>query len=69
MKDDKLGNWDQDVWDESISSKIKMVIMDYKNILGIINKNQMKDYQYYENFLTLLNKVADLATIDPKMWL
>lgn len=52
MKDDELGDWDSGVWDESTASVLKLAIMDFRNVPGVINMGSCKaGTPYFVDFL------------------
>jgi hypothetical protein len=70
MEDDDIGEWDTNVWQESTKTSLKMAIMDFQNIPGIINKLKSSDAApYYENFLGTLETIVDPEVTDPNVWL
>jgi hypothetical protein len=70
LKDDEMGEWDANVWDESVQSRIKMAIMDFRNIPGILNKgSSATDASYFEKFISILDEDAETDLSDPEVWL
>ena len=65
-----LARWDDHVWDESISANVKLALIDFRNILGVINMDTCKDGEpYFEDFLTTLKVMEEPKIFEPVVWL
>ena len=70
MEKDEIGAWGDQVWDNSMANSIKLAVMDFRNIPGIINKETTpKDALYFLDFLDMAKKLTDLYPTDPAVWL
>ena len=67
---DEIGAWGDQVWDESVANSIKLAVMDFWNIPGVINKETApKDAPYFLDFLDMAKKLMDPHPTDPAVWL
>ena len=53
-----------------MANSIKLTVMDFWNILGVINKEMApKDAPYFLDFLDMVKKLTDPRPTDPAVWL
>jgi hypothetical protein len=70
MKDDELGDWDAHVWDGVVESGLKMAIIDFRNIPGVIYKGSgAGQASYFDKFLGILEEDKLPSLTDPDLWL
>ena len=68
-KEDFFAEWPSEVWDSS-GVDIKLAVMDFRNILGIINRETApKESPYFDEFMDDLKQLADPGPTDPEVWL
>ena len=67
---DELTKWLDGDWDEYVKASIKLEIIDFRNIPGILNKDTTSvETPYYTDFLEQLIKQNEPAITDPEAWL
>jgi len=70
MEKDELEMWGDNVWKELPCSMIKLAVVDFGQVLGVINKEEFKDGDpYFVNFLTYLKDDTEPGVTDPEVWL
>ena len=68
-KEDTLAPWGNGVW-EPENVVIKLTLLDFRNIPGVINKETApKESPYFEEFMGEILRLTDLAATDPVVWL
>jgi hypothetical protein len=69
-KRDELTNWGARDWDEYVKASIKLAIIDFRNIPGILNKDTAPaEAPYYTDFLDKLKTQKEPSVTDPEAWL
>jgi hypothetical protein len=67
---DELSKWGDGDWDDYVNASIKLAIIDFRNIPGVLNKETApSDAPYYTDFLEKLKKQSQPALTDPEAWL
>ena len=57
---DKIRAWGDHVWDNSMANSIKLALIDFQKIPGVINKEMApKDVLYFLDFLDMAKKLTD----------
>ena len=70
MENDKLAKWNAGDWEDSTSLRIGLAVMDFRIILGVINKQiSSHDSPYFEDFLETVSGMSEPEAMDPKVWL
>ena len=68
-KEDFFAEWPSEVRDSS-GVDIKLAVMDFRNIPGIINRETApKESPYFDEFMDDLKQLADPSSTDPEVWL
>ncbi len=69
-KDNILSLWGNNVRNDAIGDSLKLALIDFRNILGVINKETApRDSPYFLAFMDLLMKLDDPCMTDPEVWL
>ena len=67
---DLMGDWADKVWDESTNKSIKLALLDFCNIPGVLHKSTApKDSPYYEEFMETMSNLTDPCLKDLQVWL
>ena len=67
---DLMGEWANNAWDESTNKSIKLAVLDFRNIPGVLHKSTApKDSPYYEEFMETTLNLTDPSLMDPQVWL
>ena len=65
-----MGEWADNAWDESTNKSIKLAVLDFRNILGVLHKSTApKDSPYYEEFMETVLNLTNPSLMDPQVWL
>jgi hypothetical protein len=69
-KADKLSCWSPGVWEDGTNESLKLAVMDFRNIPGVINKDTAPaDAPYFIEFLDILGEEKEPSLTDPEVWL
>ena len=67
---DLMGDWADNAWDESMNKSIKLVVVDFRNIPGVLHKSTTpNDSPYYEEFMEIASTLTNPSLKDPQVWL
>ena len=70
MQEDTFNNWEDGEWDDDHKESIKLGIMDFRNVPGVMDKDSApEDSPYYQDFLERLKELEDPSITDPEVWL
>ena len=67
---DLMGDWVDNAWNESMNKSIKLAVLDFCNIPGVLHKSTApNDSPYYEEFMETASTLTDPSLMDPQVWL